>query len=321
VFLVPALALVVAAPAGPDQGCPSPRQINDALAARIPDVVGAAADTPASALRLSVTGAATPGLLRIEITDPSGEPRLQRTLQPSDHGRGSDCAALAETVALIVDRYLHEVGYELPPSPPPPPAPPPELEAAAPAIVSRPERPPPTRDGIRFDVVAGGAWRGASTGSEEEVVGGIGVERGRGLRAGATLTGGVASERAKSLADGTTATLRRFPLHLALYLGIPLGPGQVEPGIGGGLDWLASRVDWAHTLSDVSPSPSADLTIGYRLFLGDHFFVRAGASVALAVPYRFAASPQNGARTGTEEIFVSPRTYIRSALDLGLSFR
>jgi len=321
VFLVPALALVVAAPAGPDQGCPSPRQITDALNARIPDVISVAGDPAAGGgLRLSVTG--TPGAapLRIEITDASGEPRLQRTLQPSDRGRGADCAALAETVALIVDRYLHEVGYELPPSPPPPPvapppppSPPPEAEAALPAIVSRPSRSPPPPGGTRIDIVAGGAWRGASTGSEEEVTGGVGVDFAfGGRRVGAVLTGGMAPTR--ETADAT-ATLQRFPVHLALYLGLPIGPGQLEPGIGAGIDWLAAarRDGPRDLLRDNRLSPGADLALGYRLFLGEHFFLRAGASMAVAKAYHFV--------TKTETLFETPRTFFRAALDLGVSFR
>ena len=88
--------------------------------ARIPAVVvsGSEASNP-GVLRLAVSGGSGPDPLRIEMTDQGGEARLYRNLVVAEHNRG-DCAALAETVALIVDRFLHDLGYEAPPTLPAP---------------------------------------------------------------------------------------------------------------------------------------------------------------------------------------------------------
>jgi hypothetical protein len=335
VLLVPAFALVVAAPSGADQGCPSPRLITDALNARMPDIVAPPSDaSPSGGLRLAVTGGGTPASLRIELSDQNGEARLLRVLQPSDRGRPGDCVALAETVALIVDRYLHEVGYELPSSPPPPPppvapqpvepAPPAAPPAAADVISGGPGPRGPPAGATHFDLLAGGAWRGASTGSGPEAAIGLGAEWGFGAwRAGATLTGGVAATQSVRAPDAT-ATLRRFPVHLGFFLGLPAGPGQVEPGVGVGVDWLAANVDWTTrgpSSSEMRASPGADLALGYRMFMAGRFFVRAAASATLSVPYLFVASPQTGGRVGTEAFFSSPRTSFRSGLEVGVAFR
>ena len=82
--------------------------------ARIPAVVvsGSEASNP-GVLKLAVSGGSGSDPLRIEMTDQGGEARLYRNLTVSERGRG-DCTALAETVALIVDRFLHDLGYEAP---------------------------------------------------------------------------------------------------------------------------------------------------------------------------------------------------------------
>jgi hypothetical protein len=327
VFLIPALALVVAAPSGPDQGCPSPRQITEALNARMPDVVSPAAEgARRGGLRLLVSGGAAPEPLRIEIFDQGGETRLQRNLTPSERERGNDCPALAETVALIVDRYLHEVGYEVPLAPAP--APPASPEREADLVVRAPAAPlGPARD--RFDLLAAALWRGASTGNQLEGDFGVGIERALGAhRLGATLTGGLAPSQSARLTNGT-ATLRRYPLHLGGFLAVPLGPGWLEPGAGLGLDWLVTSVQWTRdSASFVRVSPAADLEIGYRVTLGGRFFLRGSASLDLAVPYQFvppatatAAASGPPAQPAAAAVFTTPRIYVKSGLELGFSFQ
>ena len=188
-FLVPAYAVVVAAPSGPDQGCPSPHQITDALMARIPAVVvsGSEASNP-GVLKLAVSGGSGSDPLRIEMTDQGGEARLYRNLTISERGRG-DCTALAETVALIVDRFLHDLGYEAPTTLPAP-------LPAADANLSR--GPPPVPVGaVRFDLFAGGPGAPVRpTNSDFELGFGLGLERGvAGRRFAATFTGGTSGDR------------------------------------------------------------------------------------------------------------------------------
>ena len=113
--------------AGPDDGCPSPRQLADALSAHLPGMVlplGHA--TGPTTLRLGVTTDAA-GAMRLDLADPEGGPLLHRWLPATDRAHAGDCPALAETAALIVERYWHEVGYDVPletPKPPPKPPPP-----------------------------------------------------------------------------------------------------------------------------------------------------------------------------------------------------
>src|SRR5579871_5914539 len=115
--------------AGPDDGCPSPRQIADALSAHLPGMVlplGHA--TGPTTLRLTVATDAA-GAMRLDLADPEGGPLLHRSLPAPEKRYAGDCPALAETAALIVDRYWHEVGYDVPaaeaPTPPRPASPPP----------------------------------------------------------------------------------------------------------------------------------------------------------------------------------------------------
>ncbi len=89
-FLVPAYAVVVAAPSGPDQGCPSPHQIADALNARIPALVvsGSEATNPGT-LKLTVSGRRRERLrCASRWSDQGGEARLFRNLTVAEHSGG-----------------------------------------------------------------------------------------------------------------------------------------------------------------------------------------------------------------------------------------
>src|SRR5436190_23144869 len=88
-----------------DARCPSARQVNEAIAARLPGVlVPTPAGPPAGVLELRLTE--TPSDHSFVVLGPGGQVRLSRPL-PAATGNLRDCEALAETVALIVDRYLH----------------------------------------------------------------------------------------------------------------------------------------------------------------------------------------------------------------------
>src|SRR3954471_8557055 len=134
---------IIAVSVAPEQACPASRQVTEALSARLPGVVlpsGQAARP--GMVRLVVTVDATG--VRIDLSDAEGAPLLHRALP----ARGPDeCAALADTIALIIERYWREVGYDAPPlqapaAPPPPAAPPappraPEPAVTPPAIVEK----------------------------------------------------------------------------------------------------------------------------------------------------------------------------------------
>jgi hypothetical protein len=161
VALAPAYAIAILMTAGPDDGCPSPRQLADALSAHLPGMVlplGHA--TGPTTLRLGVTTDAA-GAMRLDLSDPEGGPLLHRSLPATDRAHAGDCPALAETAALIVERYWHEVGYDVPvdtpnPSPkppppkatapPPPPAPKPTAPPSPPPKPAPPPPPPPVEE-------------------------------------------------------------------------------------------------------------------------------------------------------------------------------
>jgi len=309
VFLVPAYAVVVAAPSGPDQGCPSPHQITDALMARIPAVVvsGSEASNP-GVLKLAVSGGSGSDPLRIEMTDQGGEARLYRNLTVSERGRG-DCAALAETVALIVDRFLHDLGYESPVTLPPP-------LAGPDANLSR--GPPPAVSGAsRFDLFAGGSWRGATgEDSDFELGFGLGFERGLGGRRFAiTFTGGTTKSKSNPSGNDYTATLRRMPFRLGFWVPIFAGPGQLEPGIRIGFDWLSA------TQSPTAPSqtkvaPYGEAALCYRVSILRRLFARLGAAVGAG-----RGSDWVGPGDAPVHVFSEPSVYFKAGLELGFSFQ
>ena len=316
VLLVPAYAVVVSAPSGPDQGCPSPRQITEALTARIPAIVVPTYEAASpGVLRLSVSGGSPTVPLRIELTDPGGEARLFRNLTLAERGKSNDCLALAETVALIVDRFLHDLGYEAPPSPPPVPrAPTDNLTRGPPAVA--------VQRGNRLDVFAGGSWRGAAAIESDVELGlGLGLERGvGGQRLAATFSAGFSFERRQDIIDGSQATLRRIPLRFGLLMPLALGPGSLEPGLRLAVDWLIARQTWTNrSEKHMHASPGVEAVVGYRLDLVGRLFARLNASAGAGIPYQFVVT-QDMIPTPTT-VFREPRFYVKSGLELGFSFQ
>lgn len=140
---------VIVAPAPEATGaCPSGADVEAALSARFPGSVRASTTEPGPGqLRLETRLA--PGQLRLEVRNERGEVLLRRQL-PRE-GREGECRALAESVALIVDRYLRALlpeGATPPPErarprepvPMPVPVPPPR-PAGAPAAPPPPPAP------------------------------------------------------------------------------------------------------------------------------------------------------------------------------------
>jgi hypothetical protein len=246
-------------------------------------------------------------VLQVELRDAGGQVLLRRAL-PAAEGRPADCVALADTVALIVDRYVAELDETVAPRPPPPPAAP--LASLLP--------PPPSEPTTDAAMVGGAAWRSAGDPLEGfEALAGIDLQRAARERgAGASLTVGIAP-----LAEGRwpngRATLRRIPLRLGTYLSLAAGPGRLEPGLNLGVDALlvnARRADGsAHT--DRNVSPNVEAALAYRLRGGD-YFARGGLAIGLAVPYRLT-----GLGDGSDGAVSTPRTYARVGVETGFYFR
>ncbi len=294
--------------------------------ARIPAVVvsGSEASNP-GVLKLAVSGGSGSDPLRIEMTDPGGEARLYRNLTVSERGRG-DCAALAETVALIVDRFLHDLGYEAPATLPPP-------LAGADANLSR--GPPPAASGAtRFDLFAGGAWRGATSDASDFELGfGLGFERGvLGRRFAVTFTGGTTRSHTNVAGNNYTATLRRMPFRLGFWIPILAGPGQLEPGVRAGIDWLSITQASPASAPGQPPAPPGqaqsqmapygEAALCYRVAVLRRLFARIGGAVGLGKGYDFPPPDSAGAQPFSgREVFSEPPVYVKVGLELGFSFQ
>jgi hypothetical protein len=308
-------AVTVAAPDGPDFGCPSPRQITAALATRSPGAVAPIEQAPVPGLlQLAVTGGGAAGPMRIDLVDDVGEPRLRRLLPAEAPGATADCAALAETVALIVDRFLHDVGS-------PPATSGVGIEQAAGTDAPAVDRSATTATFTRIGMFVAGGWRAASSSGGPELTLGFDVWRRAGrIPGGLTLTGGVATADSAHWTTGN-ATLRRLPLRLGIFVSFHAGPGRLEPGIGLGADLLLVSSTATTTSREFRRfSPGAEAGVGYRLPLGGRFFARAAVTAGVALPYEFNI-PDTEAPGGSRPVVATPRIYVRTGLELGTYFR
>ena len=323
---------VIAVSGALDQSCPAARQVTDALAARLPGFVlpnGQAARP--GMLRLAVATDASG--IRIDLADPDGAPLLHRVLAVA---RGpAECAALADTIALIIERYWREVGFDAPPlpppsppSPPPPaPAPPPPVAPAAPAAVveSHPAPGSETTPGVlRWSLGVALAGRAGDSGARDaSALVAVATEG----RVGFRLSGGVANGTTAGIGDGE-ADFRRFPVRLGGYIPIRLPAGQLEPGLGLDLD-LISYATHGNNGSGALRSPSlcsaslclapgADLALGWSFVPVHHVFVRALGRAGASKSYDFVA--QNRVTQIGEPIWRTPGTYLELAVESGLWF-
>src|SRR3954470_15427819 len=141
VFTLVTLHAALIAVRGADAQCPSAKQVSEAITNRMPGVLVPPPAAPSDALQLRLDGGAT-SEHHLVLANGAGKVLLSRTLPPAPAARERDCEALAETVALIVDRYLQELSYQEPAvtAPPPPPAP------------EGPVHP-------RWELFAGGVWQ------------------------------------------------------------------------------------------------------------------------------------------------------------------
>jgi hypothetical protein len=306
------------APATPTPECPSAAELAPALNALIPGLVTAApASTPlplAGGYRLGVA-TTHEGDVRVDLADAQGEVALHRMLPAPPRGHAPDCPALAETIALIVDRYLHDIGFEVPPLPPPEPAPapPPSVtEPPATVVVPGPAAAAPARALWRLGLM-GNARRGDAGGFDSDGDLALGVEStGTGARWGGRVSAGYARPADARWSD-KAATLRRVPVRLGLYLAIPVGPGRLEPGVGAGADLLVVSASGPGTADDTRVAPSGDLALGYALPLPGPVYARVLSRAALAVPYTFKALDGS-------PVWATPRVYGEIGVELGFAF-
>jgi hypothetical protein len=274
--------------------CPDPAQLATALNALVVGLAPVAA-TPlplASGARLAVV-TSPEGDVRVDLVDGQGEVVLHRVLPAPPRGHAPDCAALAETIALIVDRYLHDVGYEAPPLPPPAPPPPPVVTPPTTLAVSAPVPVPAPRPRALWRVgLYGGARRGDAGGFDGDGDLALGVEPARdGRRWGVRLSAGYAPAASARWMTDKTATLRRVPLRVGAYLSRPFGPGRLEPGLGAGFELFLVSASGPGTAGGAGAhaAPSADVSLGYAVALAGPLYARLLSRAASTVPYTFKA--------------------------------
>ncbi len=159
------------------------------------------------------------------IVGPDNAVRLRRPLRAVEAGRAGECGALADTVALIVERYLHEIGIEA--------VVPPAL-VRSPWILAKPWR-----------AELSGGWWSADSGAGPWTLRGsaaraLRVDGGWFVEGGFRVTG----SHEFALASGT-ASMRRMSVDLVGYRRFSVGGGEVQLGAGVGLTGLqvAGRVD------------------------------------------------------------------------------
>lgn len=300
--------------------CPSPAQLAETLNARVPGLAPATPGAPlplASGMSLAVV-TSPEGDVRVDLVDAKGEPVLHRLLPAPPRGHAPDCPALAETIAIIVERYLHDIGYEAPPLPPPEPKPapraPPEPSAVAVVVAAAPppDRPTPRAALWRLGLAASGR-RGDAGGLDGDADLALGVEgTGTGARPAARLSVGLAP-LATAEWTNARASLERIPCRLGVYLRIPAGPGQLEPGVGGGADVLVVSVHGPGTASGSHLAAFGDLSLGYTLSLFGPVYGRLLSRAALSAPYTFKT-------LAGAEVWGTPRAYGEVGVELGVSF-
>ena len=355
--LAPAYAIAILMAGGPDEGCPSPRQVSDALSAHLPGMVLPVSHaTGPTTLRLSVATDAA-GAMRLDLNDPEGGPLLHRWLPATEtagHGpttadRTRDCAALAETAALIVDRYWREVGYDVPtptppappkpaappapprpptppppkpatPPPPPPVAPPsPPTESAAEARAPPPPEPPrPPSPPLPPRSWSLGASGGEQFGSGHATFASLAFALERPIethRVGLRLSVGAQTGLAADLPT-SHASLFQFPVRMEGFVPIRLPVGQLEPGIGVDLDVIAVAFDHdGMSGTHLRASPGVDAALGWDWLLPPNIYFRLYARAVTQVPYRVVTTSND------TTIFTTPREAALVGLEFGLWFR
>jgi hypothetical protein len=222
---------------GPGIACPSAEDLRRSLAAR---VRAEPADAQPLSLRIEQRGA---GSLRLQLSTAGGDPLLTRDL---DEGGGS-CVALADTAAIMVDRYLREIAYR---------AEPPALPEATPAVVAAPAR-AAVQERPAVELPALALMVGVGVGSRSGLGTGGGQTRGElrlvvgleGHRLALWAEGGLAGAEDVRVVGGTGSevALRVHPYPARLLAGVVLGGPAlaVIPLLGVSADLLAAEASTA----------------------------------------------------------------------------
>jgi hypothetical protein len=330
----PTLTVIRADPQ-PGVDCPTAGQVTAAINDRIPGMVRPdAADAGGPTARLMLTQV-SPNAIRVELIAATGAPVLERTLeilkpQGGGHDGGAEdgaevanhdatgCAALADTISLIVQRYLRHLEYRD------------ESTVPEPSLTTirrppaEPPRPPPFRSPAPPQVLASatgdvlGPFPEPWGGSVWTPAAGLSIELAWmhwALSAQAAIGTAV---RTRALPGSENADFSYLPVPVRIAAGwrIPMSKGAVTPTLGAGADLL---FETAHGLRGNSPAVSAEPMVeaglNYTLPVGARAFVAAHVLGDLNLrPHDFTV-------TGLPSpVLKTPRLYARSGLSVGVVF-
>jgi hypothetical protein len=320
-FLIQA-ALVIVAPAA-EENCPSSAQVQAALGTHAPRLVTASSEGNADkALTLILSPTLATGEMGLSLMDKVGRVKLYRLLPPPPGDHARDCAALADTVAFIIDRYFDEV--ELPklperPQPPPPPPPP------SPPVVVEPKSEVPE---FALAVTMGRRVPGGATdlgGYEFKLTGGAALTTSllAGGRPWMDVSAGLVgiAERSWDYKRGAgTAKVVRSGVDLALLLRWRVWHGWLYAGPLASIEMV--WVDWrdADTTGPVQREirfqSAAGLRTGYQYLWHRRFFARADMTGCVSLlRQEIAAQSSSGI-----PLFESPQAYLTMAFGVGIWF-
>jgi len=291
----------IAVEAAEGQPCPSADQVKVALASH-----GVAASV--NPMRLRVGG--NPGATSIHLFDSGGNEVLTRQLHSP--AAQVDCVALADTVALIVERYLDEVEMK-------------KLETSPVAVASVPmvaeSLPPMVR------TWASGLRLSGRTGREALIVPGTEAWAERRVNWNGTrwtiaaAVGGLLPESSKTTNDA--ATVKSLETWLAVRTGPWLHLGQhllsLQAEVGAGAIRGSRTPDNGPTNADWGIAPWLGMSACYRHVVGESLFLEAslGGAVSLVrheLVIEFLPDKERRVVTTT------PRFFGAFGLSLGLEF-
>jgi len=309
-------ALVTVAP-GPADSCPAPAQVAAALEAHAPRlVVAQAEEDPAMRVTLVLSAPLATGEMSIFLLDKWGLVKLYRTLPVPTRAETRDCPALADTIALIVDRYFEEIGIPALPeqrspisSPPPqtqaPPAPAPKIDLPRLALALDVGRrfPGGIEDMGGFELKLSAAVRVTRA---QQPGDGLWID----------LAAGFAGFANQPLKQGS-ATVVHTAGELSLLWGWATGRGRFYGGPATTLDllWLASDSN-GRSQYEEHLAVAAGLRIGYQHFWANHFFASADLSGHVAIR-RYEVTAESDA---SRVIFANPSAFATLSLGVGFWF-
>jgi hypothetical protein len=310
-------ALVTVAP-GTEENCPSSAQVQAALGTHTPRLVAPQADDdPANALTLTLSPTLATGEMSLSLVDKIGRVKLYRLLPPPPGDRARDCAALADTVAFIIDRYFDEVELPNLPErklpPPPPPAKVAEPKSAVPefALSGTMGRriPGDAADlgGVEFKLAGGAALTTfALAGGKPWIDASAGLV-------------GIAKE-SWPRNESRSATVVRTGVDLSVLLGWPVWNGRLYAGPQASVEmvWL----NWVNADAsgqverEIRFDAAAGLRTGYQYFWRERFFARVDLTGCIAiVRHKIAAKSDPSA-----SLFEAPPAYLTMAFGIGIWF-